>query len=92
MAGKFKRGARCSSACLTKDHRTFGECMRSKNLNLKPNLSNTGATKAWDAELQGYRDARAQGIQPAGTTRAKVQEAVEISNRTGKAFNADSPF
>ncbi len=92
MAGKFKKGARCSSACLTKDHRTFGECMRSKNLNLNPNLSNTGATKAWDGELQAYRDARAQGIQPSGTSMAKVQEAVEISNRTGKAFNADAPF
>ncbi|AUG87347.1 hypothetical protein SEA_ZOOBEAR_42 [Streptomyces phage ZooBear] len=92
MAGKFKKGARCSSACLTKDHRTFGECMRSKSLNLNPNLSNTQATKAWDGELQAYRDARAQGIQPAGTTRAKVQEAVEISNHRGKAFNADAPF
>lgn len=92
MAGKFKKGARCSSACLTKDHRTFGECMRSKNLQLNPNLSDTGASKAWDGELQAYRDARAQGIQPAGTTKQKVQEAVEISNRTGKAFNADSPY
>lgn len=92
MAGKFRKGARCSSACLTKDHRTFGECMRSKNLSLNPNLSDTGASKAWDGELQAYRDARAQGIQPAGTSMAKVQEAIEISNRTGKAFNADSPF
>lgn len=92
MAGKFKKGARCSSACLTKDHRTFGECMRSKNLQLNPNLADTGASKAWDAELQGYRDARAQGIQPGGTTKAKVQEALEISDRTGKAYNADSPF
>lgn len=92
MAGKFRKGARCSSACLTKDHRTFGECMRSKSLNLNPNLSNTGASKAWDGELQAYRDARSQGIQPAGTSMAKVQEAVDISNRTGKAFNADNPY
>lgn len=86
MAGKFQKGKRCSSACQTKDHRTFGECMRAKSLNLNPNLSNTGASKAWDAELSAYRDARAQGIQPAGTTMAKVQEAVEISNATGVAF------
>ncbi|ATW62477.1 hypothetical protein HWB39_gp59 [Streptomyces phage WRightOn] len=92
MAGKFKKGARCSSACLTKDHRTFGECMRAKNLNLNPNLADTGASKAWDGELQAYRDARAQGIQPAGTTMNKVREAVEISQTTGKAFQADAPF
>ncbi len=60
--------------------------MRAKNLNLNPNLSNTGASKAWDAELQAYRDARSQGIQPAGTTMAKVREAVEISDKTGVAF------
>uniref|UniRef100_A0AAU7GYF0 Minor tail protein n=1 Tax=Streptomyces phage Abafar TaxID=3158855 RepID=A0AAU7GYF0_9CAUD len=92
MAGKFKKGARCSSACPTRDHRTFGECMRAKNLNLNPNLADTGASKAWDGELQAYRDARAQGIQPAGTTMNKVREAVEISQTTGKAFQADAPF
>jgi hypothetical protein len=88
----MKKGAHCSSACLTKDHKTFGECMRAKGLQLKPNLSDTSSTKKWDGELQAYRDARAQGIQPGGTTMAKVQEAVEISQRTGKAYNADSPY
>ena len=86
MAGKLKKGKRCSSACPTQDHRTFGECMRAKNLNLNPNLSNTGASKAWDAELEAYRGARAQGIQPAGTTMNKIREAEEISQRTGTAF------
>lgn len=51
--------------------------------------SNLGvSTKKWDKELQAYRDARAQGIQPAGTSMKKVQEAVRISNETGKAFGA----
>ena len=92
MAGKFKKGARCSSACLTRDHRTFGECMRSKSLQLNPNLANTQASKGWDGELQAYRNARAQGIQPAGTSMAKVREAEEISQATGRAFQADAPF
>lgn len=89
---RLKPGKRCSSACQTKDHQTFGECMRAKSLQLKPNLMGTMATKAHDAELQAYRDARAQGIQPAGTTMAKVREAVELSDMSGKAFNADKPF
>lgn len=86
MTERYKKGKRCSSACLTKDHRTFGECMRAKNLNLNPNLSDTGASKAWDAELSAYRDARAQGIQPSGTTMKKIREAEEISQQTGVAF------
>jgi hypothetical protein len=45
-------------------------------------------TKKWDKELQAYRDARAQGIQPAGTSMKKVQQAVKISNETGKAYKA----
>lgn len=77
---------KCSSGCPTQNHKTFGECMRSKNLNLNPNLSNTGASKAWDAELDAYRNARRQGIQPAGTTMQKIREADEISQRTGVAF------
>jgi hypothetical protein len=46
-------------------------------------------TKKWDAELQAYRDARAQGIQPASTRMRDIQTAVEVSNRAGKAFKAD---
>lgn len=81
-----EKGTHCSSGCLTKDHKTFGECMRAKNLQLNPHLADTGASKAWDAELSAYRDARAQGIQPSGTTMAKVREAVDISNATGVAY------
>lgn len=88
MAGKKKMGARCSSACQSKNHRTFGECMRAKSLQVKPNLSNTGAVKAWDRELQGYRDAKAQGIRPDGTTAEKVEQAVRISNETGVAYGS----
>lgn len=52
------------------------------------NSSMSMSSKKWDKELQAYRDARAQGIQPAGTTMKKVQEAVRISNETGKAYGA----
>lgn len=86
MTKRVKKGTHCSSGCLTKDHKTFGECMRSKNLQLNPNLSDTGASKAWDAELSAYRNARAQGIQPSGTTMKKIREAEEISQKTGVAF------
>jgi hypothetical protein len=46
--------------------------------------------KKWTAELDAYADARAQGIQPAGTTMKAVAEAKEASDKLGVAFNAES--
>jgi len=46
------------------------------------------STTKWDAELKAYKDARAQGIQPAGTSMKAVQKAVDISQKTGKAYGA----
>lgn len=52
-------------------------------------LINNGFTKKkWNAELKAYADARAQGIQPTGTSIKKVRAAVEKSNQTGTAFKA----
>lgn len=83
-----KRKNNCSSGCITKDHATWGECVRAKRLNLDPELSETQARKAWDRELTDYKAAYDQGIRPHGTTRAKIDEAVRISEATGVAFGA----
>lgn len=45
--------------------------------------------KKWNKELQAYRDARAQGVQPAGTTMKAVKESLEASDKLGAAYNAD---
>ncbi len=45
--------------------------------------------KKWDSELQAYRDARDQGIQPAGTTRKLIESAVKASDTMGRAYNAE---
>lgn len=66
----------CSSGCPTRDHKTWGECVRSKRLNLNPNLSDTGRQKQWDSELDAYDSARRQGVEPEGTTMTKVNEAM----------------
>lgn len=67
----------CSSGCPTKDHGSYAECLRSKGTRIAYTNSANGwdATrqKRWDSELQAYRDARAQGIQPAGTSRRKIE-------------------
>jgi hypothetical protein len=46
--------------------------------------------KKWTSELQAYRDARSQGIQPAGTSRAQVEAAYEASATLGKAYNSET--
>lgn len=86
----------CSTGCLTKDHATWGECVRAKNTRVAWAASARGLDltreKKWDQELQSYRDARAQGVQPAGTTTGQIREAMEISEETGRAFNAEKPL
>ena len=45
--------------------------------------------KKWTSELKAYKDARAQGIQPAGTSRAHIQQAHEASEKLGVAYNSE---
>ncbi len=46
--------------------------------------------KKWNAELEAYRDARAQGIQPSGTRMQDIQAAHTASETLGKAYDADT--
>jgi hypothetical protein len=82
----------CTSGCPTQDHKTFGECLRSKNLRVAYCNSAGGqdytAQKKFDADLAAYKSARAQGIQPATTNRRDVDAAVAVSNQRGQAFDA----
>lgn len=63
-----------------------GLSMNTGDANSQKQMSN----KKWNGELDAYRAARAQGIQPAGTSMAHVKAAVEASNIMGKAFDADT--
>ena len=46
--------------------------------------------KKWDKELDLYRSARAQGIQPAGTSTKQIRDAIDKSDKAGKAFDANT--
>lgn len=46
--------------------------------------------KKWTSELQAYRNAREQGMQPAGTTRKHIEEAYTASAELGKAYNSET--
>lgn len=62
---------------------------KASTIDLNPGEANSRLTmsaKKWDKELALYRSAREQGIQPEGTSTAKIRKAIDISNKTGKAF------
>jgi hypothetical protein len=48
----------------------------------------TMSAKKWDKELALYRSAREQGIQPEGTSTTKIRKAIDMSNKTGRAYGA----
>lgn len=84
----------CRTGCPTQDHASWGDCLRASNIQMnagdaKSDMVDSGWTnKKWDNELKEYRDARAQGIQPDGTSTAKIRQAVDVSNKTGHAFGS----
>ncbi len=83
-------GKNCSSNCPTKDHATFGACLKAKNFStlwVAPD-NNLTTQKQWQADIDAFRAAKRQGINPEGSSRAQVERAVRISNDTGKAFGA----
>jgi len=46
--------------------------------------------KKWNSELQAYRDARSQGIQPSGTRMKDIEAAHKASETLGQAYDGDS--
>jgi len=85
-------GENCSASCRTKDHATWGECVRSKNLKTAymQDWKGKDATvqKRADKNLDQYEKARSYGIQPKSTRPADVQAAIRRSEQTGTAFQA----
>lgn len=76
-------GANCSSACPSKDHKSFGECLRSKRIQLSPAVNDSYGTtqKAWDRELDSYESAVSQGVYPEGTKQHQIDAAMrEVEN------------
>lgn len=82
----------CSSSCSTQDHESWGACVRAKGLKVAYAQEHAGkdATqqKKADKNLDAYANARKYGIQPATTRPVDVQRAVQMSDKTGRAFQA----
>ena len=82
----------CRTGCITKDHATYGECLRAASLRVGWAKSHLGIDrtreKGKESELGFYREARAAGIQPASTKTPDIQKAFEVSEKAGAAFDA----
>jgi len=70
-------------------------CFGCKILTLQMNTGDASSqkqtsNKKWEGELNAYREARSQGIQPEGTSMAKINEARRASDVMGKAFDANT--
>lgn len=75
------------------EHKFDCECFGCKARSIKVAYCGIGGgdattQKRFDSGLDLYRKARAEGIQPSGTSRAKVEAAIRQSDKTGTAFQA----
>jgi hypothetical protein len=75
------------------DHTDCGpDCFGCKAKSLQLSAGDAGrdvSDKKWVGELNAYKEARSQGIQPAGTTHRHIQEAYTASETLNKPYNAD---
>jgi hypothetical protein len=83
----------CRTGCATQDHASYHECLRAASITTSGASPSKGLDmtrrKAWDRELHLYREARRQGVQPDGTTTAKIEAAMRASDAAGAAYGRD---
>lgn len=76
------------------DHAKCGpECFGCKAQTLQLNAGDATrdiSDKKWQSKLATYRNARADGIQPGGTSERHVEAAYKASENLGKAYNAET--
>jgi hypothetical protein len=77
----------CRTGCQTQDHASWGECARDANLSFS-NETIARTIGGAEKELNAYRDARKQGIQPASTRMADITKAVRLSDKLGIGVKA----
>jgi hypothetical protein len=78
----------CSSNCRTKNHETWGECVRSKGLQ----IADVGAhlfNQSRSNEINQYVKAREAGLQPESVFKKDVDAAWKTTEATGTPYRAD---
>ena len=69
-------------------------CFGCKGLSVQMNAGDADSrrtipNKVFNKELDAYKEARAQGIQPNGTSMTKIQEAVKASEIMGRPYDGN---
>ena len=82
----------CTSGCPTQDCESYAACLKGKGVRTVYAASAAGRDytreKKWHKELDAYESARAEGLQPAGTSMKKIDAAKAIADKTGTAYDA----
>lgn len=85
----------CRSGCRTKDHDSYAACLRASRMGVAStiNSSNQWMFDQTKSDLSAYQRARAEGIQPEGTTTKRVDEALAATKMLGRPYdgNTDPP-
>lgn len=81
----------CRSGCKTKDHGSYAECLQSANVRIADTMNSNlsmmySQTKS---DLKAYQSARANGIQPEGTSLDKVRAAEQATRLMGQPYDAN---
>lgn len=80
-------GEHCSSSCLTKDHLSFGECVRSKNVGdyrlggYRDGGRDSTYDRAFQHETDRYGQAVKDGLKPEAVTNAAVTAAYAAAEK-----------
>lgn len=80
----------CTSGCKTKDHQSYGECLRANTPSVRNSTQSRSGLYAAEQrnaqEITEYKAARAQGIQPAGSKLHQIRGAVAASRKADAAL------
>ena len=84
----------CTTGCRTRDHSSYAECLRNKAPRVLWAKSAKGLDlsreKAHQHEIDSYRDAVRQGMDPEGSTTPKIRAAEAWSQKTGVAYTREN--
>lgn len=79
----------CSSSCSTPGaHATYGECLRSKRIEVADVTAHKFNTSQ-HSQIKNYVRAREAGLQPASVFKSDVDKAWQITEKTGTPYRAD---
>lgn len=78
----------CSSSCRTQDHKNWGECVRSKGLQIA-DVDAHVANGSIKRQINEYVSCRKEGMQPDGIGDSHVKHARAMTAATGVPYRAD---